>query len=129
MPKKIYDIRPPKVARKVEKDIKDFLEQPKVAKVRRIRKAKPEKVVVEAPCENLRENVVHYGNKEFSEKKSFWKPISVGVSAIVVLAGVYLFFTLPKADITVWPKIEPLTLNQKITADKSINSVDENKLA
>jgi len=125
MAKKIYDIKPPKVARKVEKDIKDFLEQPKVTRVKRTRKPKQENVVAEVRPES----VVRYEKKEVVKKKSIWKPISVGAFVVVLLAGVYLFFTLPKADIGIWPKIEPLTLNQKITADKSINLVNEDNLA
>jgi hypothetical protein len=40
---------------------------------------------------------------------------------------VYLFFKLPKADITIWPKVDTLSFKQTVTADKSVDSVDITK--
>ena len=45
----------------------------------------------------------------------------------MVLLGVYLFFKLPKASITIWPKVDTLSFKQTIIADKSVDSVDITK--
>lgn len=121
MPKKIYDIKPPKVARKkIEKVVKEVSGKPRI---RRVKKDIVENVVAEVAPNTVREVI-----RERKDKKSIWQPIASGVCVVLVLAGVYLFFKLPKADISVWPKIETLALEQKITATKSVNTVDEDKL-
>lgn len=97
MPRKIYDIRPPKIVHKVEKDLKEFLGEDKIKKHHRRRK---------------KENV------------SAWWPLAIGIFVFVFVVGVYLFFKLPKADITIWPKVDTLSFKQTITADKSVDSVD-----
>jgi hypothetical protein len=102
MPKKIYDIKPPKVAQKTEKDLKEFLSENKKPKRQSTRQKK--------------------------EKHSVWWPVSIGILLIVIVAGVYLFLKLPKADIAIWPKIDTLSFNETITADKSANAVDSVKL-
>ena len=96
MSKKIYDIKPPKVAHKVEKELKEFLGQEKTKKPVRRKK----------------------------EKKSIWLPVSAGALIVVVLIGVYLFFKLPKATITIWPKLDTLSFQQTIVADKTADLVD-----
>lgn len=102
MPRKIYDIKPPKVAHKTEKDLKEFLaHEPKSAPKKRSHRKK--------------------------EKRSVWWPVSIGILIIVIIVGVYLFFKLPKADIVIWPKVDTLSFKQTITADKSADSVDETK--
>ena len=111
MAKKIYDIKPPKVSKKVEKDLKEFLaDEPKIKKVSTQRKY-PSKPVAQRPSPK-------------KEKVSAWWPISIGVAVLVLVVGVYLFFTLPKAEITLWPKISTLSFQQTITADKSANTID-----
>ena len=96
MPRKIYDIKPPKVAHKVEKDLKEFLDGDKAKKHTRRRK----------------------------EKKSMRAPLFAGAGVIVIIIAVYLFFTLPKADIQIWPKVDTLSFQKTITTDKSADSVD-----
>jgi flagellar basal body-associated protein FliL len=96
MSRKIYDIRPPKVVHKIEKEIKEFLVDGKKTK--------------------------HHGRKK--EGRSIWWPVSICILIIVLAAGVYLFFKLPKADISIWPKVDTLSFKQTITADKSADSVD-----
>ena len=113
MAKKIYDIKPPKISKKSEKDIKEFLvdSKPKKAPIQRKSIAR----TVERP---RRERVS--GNK----KKSVWWPISVIVLFILVLVGAYLFIKLPKAEVIIWPKVDTLSFQQTITADKSVNAID-----
>ncbi|MCX6722666.1 MAG: hypothetical protein NT094_01185 [Candidatus Staskawiczbacteria bacterium] len=103
MAKKIYDIKPPKVAKKTIKR-----ENPKVDI--------PE-VLVEAKIETPRSDV-----KE--KNHSILKPVLIGVLLFVIMVGVYLFFKLPKADINIWPKVDILSFKQTVIADKSASSVD-----
>ena len=107
MPKKIYDVKPPKTVRKVatkktvvpaeDNAIKDFLKEEKPKMVQKAHK---------------------------KEKRSVWGIISIIILIIVLAVGVYLFIKLPKADITIWPKVETLSFKQTITADKSVDLVD-----
>jgi len=107
MAKKIYDIKPPKVAHKMEKDLKEFLNGGKKPIRKRV----------------VKNNVV--GRKK--EKVSVWRPVLIGASIGVLVLCVYLFFKLPKAEITIWPKVETLSYQQTIIADKSVVSVDAAK--
>jgi len=99
MAKKIYDIKPPKIARKVEKQIKDFLTEDKKQKPTRHKK----------------------------EGFSIWWSVSIAAVLIMLVVGVYLFFKLPKAEIAIWPKVETLGFKQTVTADKSIETADSIK--
>ncbi|MGA2418252.1 MAG: hypothetical protein ABSF55_03375 [Candidatus Staskawiczbacteria bacterium] len=101
MPKKIYDIKPPKVAHKVEKDLKEFLAENKKTKKQNVRHKK--------------------------EGRSIRWPVSIGILIIVLVVIVYLFFKLPKADIVIWPKVEALSFQQTIMADKSAGAIDATK--
>ena len=89
------------MAKKVEKEIKEFFGQDKVKKHSRHKK----------------------------ESRSIWWPISIGILIVVLVVGVYLFFKLPKADIVIWPKADILSFQQIVTADKSVASVDPVKFA
>jgi hypothetical protein len=100
MPRKIYDIRPPKMVAKIEKEIKEFLVDGKKKK----QKGRTKK-----------------------EKRPILIPVLVGTSVVVLGIGVYLFFKLPKADVTIWPKVDTLNFTKTITADKSVASVDTAK--
>lgn len=99
MAKKIYDIKPPKVAKKVEKEIKEFLAQDKVKK----------------HAKKKKENI------------SAWWLVSAGAVVVLLFIGVYLFFKLPKANIVIWPKVETLSFKQNVTANKTANLVDVQK--
>jgi len=101
MAKKIYDVKPPKVVKKVEKELKEFLNEGKKPRTQTARHSRHKKT-----------------------ERPLWVPISVGVLAIVVIVGVYLFFKLPKADIFIWPKVDELSFQKTITADKSVDTVD-----
>lgn len=107
MARKIYDIVPPKVARKIEKNIKEFFDEEKDSPVR------------------LKTGRYRRQNKK--KERSLWRTILIGGAAVVLFVAVYLFFKLPKADIQVWPKVDVLSFEQTITADKSIDSIDETK--
>ncbi len=104
MPRKIYDIKPPKVSHKKEavkeRPVKEVLQDTKIKK-----------------------NSGHHKK----ESSSIWWPISVCILVVVIIVGVYLFFKLPKADIIIWPKVDTLSFQQTITADKSADSINETK--
>jgi hypothetical protein len=100
MPKKIYDIKPPRVAHKIEKEIKAVVADDKKKRAPTRRK---------------------------KETRSIWWPISTGILVVILIVCTYLFFKLPKADVTIWPKVETLSFKQTIVADKSANSIDLTK--
>jgi hypothetical protein len=103
MAKKIYDVKPPKVARKSAKKIKEFL-------------ATEEKV-----------KKTHAPARRKKEGRPMWMPVSIGGAVVLLIVCVFLFFKLPKADIAIWPKVETLSFKQTLTADKSASLVDEVK--
>jgi hypothetical protein len=112
MPRKIYDIKPPKLVKKVEKDdpkgTPEFFTEDKKPRVRRT-----EKPVV----------------KRKKERKSILLPIIITIFVVLLIIAIYLFFKLPKAEITIWPKVDTLSFKQTITADKSVDTVDLEKSA
>lgn len=113
MPKKIYDIKPPKVARKKEGQSGVNPESSKIYPVKEfsVSNSHPDK----------KRNQRGY-NK--NEGRSKWVPISISILAIMVVVGVYLFFKLPKVDIIIWPKVDTLTFQQTMTVDKSADVID-----
>lgn len=100
MPRKIYDIKPPKVAHKIA--------------------ASPERRLSLAPKELEKEKPV----RRKKEGRPIWLPVFVCVLIIIIAGGTYLFFKLPKVDITIWPKVDTLSFQQTIKADKSVDSLD-----
>lgn len=102
MAKKIYDIKPPKIVKKIENDIKSFIDGDKK------RHSKSE--VVKKRQKDSRRGK----ERKFPMKKAF-----AGVGILVVVSAVYLFFKLPKADIEIWPKTDVLSFQQTITAEKT----------
>ncbi|MCX6719727.1 MAG: hypothetical protein NTV36_01285 [Candidatus Staskawiczbacteria bacterium] len=113
MARKIYDIKPPKVAKKVEKELKEFLAN------------KPKKrVKVAAPTiRTVTRTVV-----KSAKKKTTLRPFFIVLGLIVLIVAVYLFFKLPKANVQIWPVVENLKFNQEITVDKSAETIDTEKL-
>jgi len=101
MPKKIYDIRPPRVARKTENSIKEFLKDDK-------KKKRP--------------------SRKKKEGRPIWVPVFYVAGAVVLVVAIYLFFELPKADIQIWPKVDTLSYQQTIIADKSADLIDTTKM-
>ena len=102
MPKKIYDIKPPKVAHKTDKNLKEFLVDTKGKRKAQV-----------APRSHPKK-----------ESRSILWSVLICILVVAVVVGVYLFFKLPKADIIIWPKVDTLSFQQTITADKSADSVD-----
>lgn len=100
MPKKVYDIKPPKLTRQTEQATKKSLSENQVQKTRTRRKK-----------EGLNSKLV----------------IFASVSVIVLVFCLYLFFKLPKANISIWPKVEEMSFQQVVVADKSAEIVDISK--
>lgn len=97
MAKKIYDILPPKIAHKIEDSIKDFMGDDKKSKRRGRRK---------------------------KEVKNLFRPLLIIAGIVLLIAAVYLFFKLPKANVEIWPKTEVLSFKQTLTIDKETDSID-----
>lgn len=127
MPKKIYDIKPPKVAKKSAKDIKEFLdgEKKKVPQKRVVRKTKPVETVVQTQI--VKETPVVKREYVREEKKSFAKIFAITALVVVLLVCGFLYVKLPKADVKIWPKVDTLSFQQKIAADKTVSLVDVEK--
>jgi len=106
MPKKIYDIKPPKMARKVEKEQKGAVEIKKIKRTRSATIKKEPEIIT---------------RKE--EKRPILIPISASVLGVLVILSIYLFFKLPKAEIVIWPTVDVLSFQETLTADKSVDSV------
>ncbi len=103
MPRKIYDIKPPKLVGKTG--------EPKGKIPIEIKKRK------KAPAQ-----AAPRAQKKGS--RSIWRPVLVCVLIVIIAVGTYLFFKLPKADIVIWPKVATLSFQQTIIADKSATSID-----
>lgn len=99
MPKKIYDVIPPKLAKKIEEDVKEYLREER--------------------SKTKRTETKRTSSKQKLENFPVWVKVSAGAGVLVVLFFVYLFFKLPKADIKIWPNIDVLSFQQTITADKA----------
>jgi len=111
MPKKIYDIKPPKVARKSQS------QGPKGYSLK-------ESLVITKSKRKIHEAPQVTYSRHKKESHSIWRPVLIVILLIVIIIGVYLFFKLPKADIIIWPKVDTLSFKQTITADKSADSID-----
>lgn len=104
MARKVYDIKPPRVAKKQEKQIKEFLATEK--------KKKTSTVATAAVSRRAKK-----------EKNFSWKGVYVGVALAVILIGGFLYFKLQKATIEIWPEVTTLSYAETITADKSAGAV------
>ncbi|MEK7562530.1 MAG: hypothetical protein AAB509_02540 [Patescibacteria group bacterium] len=107
MAKKIYDIKPPKISKKTEDDIKSFIAGEK--------KTRSKGAVVKKQQQNVRRG---------KERKFPVGKVLAVAGVLVVILAVYLFFELPKADIQIWPKTDILSYTQTITADKTADLND-----
>ncbi len=121
MAKKIYDIKPPKMAHKktvekvvVHKKVKTVKEKP-------LKSSRP----VEDPLVIVKDD--KYPVRQEKKKKSSKFNLIIFILIVLLVVGIYLFFTLPKADITIWPKVDALSFQQTISADKTVNAVDATK--
>ena len=113
MARKIYDIKPPKIVREVEKGLKEFLGEEKKTRPRKQEKS---------PARTSKARPV-----AAKEKRSLWFPVSAVIFVLVIIVGAYLFFTLPKADISMWPSVTTLSFKQVVTADKTATGIDSTK--
>jgi len=103
MTKKIYDVKPPRVAKKTERDIKEFLSTDK------------KKKTVTRP-------VRHKQEKHFP-----WKIFSVAGAGVLVLLCGFLYFKLQKATVEIWPNVETLSYTETVVADKAAQVVSLNE--
>lgn len=104
MARKIYDILPPKIAHKVEHTIKEIAGSGKNEK-------------------KHKKNKIHREIKFFAKRRIF-----IASFAIILFMVIYLYNYLPKADIEIYPIMNNLSLQKKITADKSVDIVDLQKM-
>lgn len=103
MPKKIYDIKPPKTRKKKETSIKKTETPVEIKVIKRTR--------------------VQHQNEE----KPFWIPVAIAGSIFLLIVCIYMFFKLPRVEIAIWPKVDVLSYQQTIKADKTISSIDLKK--
>jgi hypothetical protein len=101
MAKKIYDIKPPKVAKKTERASSGARKKPTVNIVRPASKPK-------------RKEGIKFPWKVFA---------SVGGLTVILVAG-FLYFKLQSVTVEIWPSVETLTYSETIKADKSANAVN-----
>jgi hypothetical protein len=121
MAKKVYDVKPPKVAKKTAARTTS-----RATTSRRVTRKEAAPAVTAKPVEAVVEErpaATHHTHHK-KQRKPIWMTVSVGVLAVALIVGVYLFFALPKATIAIWPKVETMSYNQAIVADKSVNSVN-----
>jgi len=97
MNKKIFDILPPGYP-------------PKVGPPTAFGQEKPSK-----PAEKI-------SSPHFKGKK-YWEMVG-GILAILILAFLFCYFTLSKAEIEIWPETESLTFETKATIDREGENVD-----
>lgn len=105
MAKKIYDIKPPRVSKKLAREPKEVSGDVEIKRMTSVASRRNK-------------------SRRKEEKRSIWWPISIGIFVVLLIIGVYLFFKLPKADIAIWPKVDTLSFQQTIKADKSVDSID-----
>jgi len=98
MPQKIFDILPPGYP-------------PKVGPPTAFGQEKPSK-----PAEKI-------GKPSHFKGKKYWE-MAGGILAILILAFLFCYFTLSKAEIEIWPETEALTFETKATIDREGENVD-----
>jgi hypothetical protein len=104
MPRKVYDIKPPKVVKKAEKEVKEFLSSEHV-KIQR--SAVKRKAALKKETQN-----------------SKWRTISAVSAVVVILLATFLYFNLQRVNVQIWPKVEMLSYEQTVKVDKTADSVD-----
>ncbi|MEK7664254.1 MAG: hypothetical protein AAB340_02345 [Patescibacteria group bacterium] len=117
MAKKIYDIVPPKVARKVETTIKSLYA--KDAKKKKTAKS------VKLPKKGLLPQALQPADQ--LKRRFPLREILVGGAVVFLLFGIYFYNKLSKVTIEILPKLDLITLDSSVTADKSVKEVDLEK--
>ena len=108
MPKKIFDILPPKINHKIEDRINSLTKEEK----------KHTKSGV---------NKKHRKESNPDKKRHFpIKEILGGFGVLFLILGGILYFKLQKVDVEIWPKTEVLSFKEQIMADNSVNIIDSN---
>lgn len=98
MPKKIFDILPPKEFEKrtpIPPPPSRFGRAPRVEELPAEKESRPQ-----------------------FKKSLFFIPL------VLILIGIFCYFTLSKAEIEIWPESEVLTFETKLTIDKTAENVD-----
>lgn len=114
MAKKIYDILPPQAEPKKIIKKKDADSGVLPIKMIKLVEQKLPEVKVDVPPK--REKVT---------RKISWKVLVVGIIVLAILIiCIYFYFSLQRATVIIWPKTDVLTFSGKVTADKSMNSID-----
>ena len=108
----MYDIIPPKMAHKVENAIKSLEGNHKNTNL-------PKKPVRRQVKNSYKNPLPPETKKSFPFK---WLAL-FGAGVLVVFCG-YAFIKLPKADVEIWPKMDTLTLQDKMTIDVSKDTLD-----
>lgn len=112
MPKKIYDIVPPKTAPKEESE-----KFPVAVKVSTRRNRTPAPDPVLQP--QIEPQVLYKRQRRFPLREVF-----VGGFIMVFLAGFYYAGKLAKADVEIWPTLGELEFQERLTADITATAVD-----
>ena len=126
MSRKIYDVKPPKVASKVEDAIKSLEASAKKRKKRQPAFSKKDILESVEPIRTTKSALPQIP-EAYKSKRFPMLEILVGGFIILLLIGIYFYNKLPWAEIQVYPRLEPITLSEKITADQSTISVDFKK--
>jgi hypothetical protein len=122
MAKKIYDIKHPKTIGKTAVSNVSNTSRPAVAKKERVRVKKSKEIKQTVVAEPIEEKFTRFVAEEKTPFNK--KGIIIGVLVLAVVAGIYLFFALPKADVILWPKVETVSFQQTVIANKATESVD-----
>jgi hypothetical protein len=113
MAKKMFDILPPKEARKLENTIKELGSSRKGKKP-----AQSKSKAIATPVV-----ATTTPKKKHATKAKFplWRVVA-GVLVVVLLLVIYAVTKLPRAQIQIWPKTDTLTLSQTLSADSSLTA-------
>lgn len=101
MAKKMFDILPPDLAKKIEKGIESLGKEDK----------------------KTNRNKKHRGKNQ-KERRFPLREVLVGSGVLLLIVAGILYFKLQKAEVLIWPKTEILSFKEQISADDSIESVD-----
>ncbi len=108
----MYDILPPKLANKVQETVKELGATQKPRRRTAKSAGAPKQPKIQPKITKPK------------ERRFPLKELLIGGGVILLLLGVYLFTTLPKADIQIMPKTEAFQEQQKLVADKTVTTAD-----
>lgn len=112
MPKKIYDVVPPKA---------------NSVKIRRIQKPPVQDTLIERtePVQTVQAFATEAPRAPYLKRRRFpVKEVFIGGFVILLLCVFYFASTLGKAEIQIQPKLDTITLEGTLTADKAVTTVD-----